>query len=84
MITVKRDCLDYACTKQPEGLDRYMHTQNEMTMAEAGQVHVSGPPEGGWHTHLLQFEQHLFYLRQQGIMLYNRKVPRRKIDSRIC
>jgi len=44
----------------------YAHA-NEMTMAEAGQVHVKWTPRG-WmkrEPHLLQFEQHL-YLRQPG------------------
>jgi len=44
----------------------YAHA-NEMTMAEAGQVHVEWTPRG-WMTtepELLQFEQHL-YLRQPG------------------
>jgi len=44
----------------------YAHA-NEMTMAEAGQVHVRWTPRG-WmkrEPHLLQFEQHL-YLRQPG------------------
>ena len=44
----------------------YVHA-NEMTMAEAGQVHVDWTPRG-WmkrEHHLLQFEQHL-YLRQPG------------------
>ena len=44
----------------------YAHA-NEMTMAEAGQVHVDWTPRG-WmkrEPHLLQFEQHL-YLRQPG------------------
>ena len=44
----------------------YAHA-NEMTMAEAGQVHVTWTPRG-WmkrEPHLLQFEQHL-YLRQPG------------------
>ena len=44
----------------------YAHA-NQMTMAEAGQVHVRWTPRG-WmerEPHLLQFEQHL-YLRQPG------------------
>jgi len=44
----------------------YAHA-NEMTMAEAGRVHVKWTPRG-WmkrEPHLLQFEQHL-YLRQPG------------------
>jgi hypothetical protein len=44
----------------------YAHA-NEMTMAEASQVHVKWTPRG-WmkrEPHLLQFEQH-FYLRQPG------------------
>ena len=44
----------------------YAHA-NEMTMVEAGQVHVKWTPRG-WmkrEPHLLQFEQHL-YLRQPG------------------
>ena len=44
----------------------YAHA-NEMTMEEAGQVHVRWTPRG-WmkrEPHLLQFEQHL-YLRQPG------------------
>ncbi len=44
----------------------YAHA-NEMTMSEAGQVHVEWTPRG-WmerEPHLLQFEQHL-YLRQPG------------------
>ena len=44
----------------------YAHA-NQMTMAEAGQVHVKWTPRG-WmerEPHLLQFEQHL-YLRQPG------------------
>ena len=44
----------------------YAHA-NEMTMVEAGQVHVRWTPRG-WmerEPHLLQFEQHL-YLRQPG------------------
>ena len=44
----------------------YAHA-NEMTMAEAGQVHVRWTPRG-WmerEPHLLKFEQHL-YLRQPG------------------
>ena len=44
----------------------YAHA-NEMTMEEAGQVHVKWTPRG-WmkrEPHLLQFEQHL-YLRQPG------------------
>ena len=44
----------------------YAHA-NEMSMAEAGQVHVKWTPRG-WmkrEPHLLQFEQHL-YLRQPG------------------
>ena len=44
----------------------YAHA-NEMTMHEAGQVHVKWTPRG-WmkrEPHLLQFEQHL-YLRQPG------------------
>jgi len=44
----------------------YAHA-NEMTMAEAGQVHVKWTPRGWMNRepHLLQFEQHL-YLRQPG------------------
>jgi uncharacterized protein (DUF885 family) len=44
----------------------YAHA-NEMTMVEAGQVHVKWTPRG-WmerEPHLLEFEQHL-YLRQPG------------------
>ena len=44
----------------------YAHA-NEMTMEEAGQVHVKWTPRG-WmkrEPHLLKFEQHL-YLRQPG------------------
>jgi len=44
----------------------YAHA-NEMTMEEAGQVHVEWTPRGWMNRepHLLQFEQHL-YLRQPG------------------
>ena len=44
----------------------YAHS-NQMTMAEAGQVHVKWTPRGWMNRepHLLQFEQHL-YLRQPG------------------
>ena len=44
----------------------YAHA-NEMTMAEAGNVHVKWTPRGWMNRepHLLQFEQHL-YLRQPG------------------
>ena len=44
----------------------YAHA-NEMTMAEAGNVHVKWTPRGWMNRepHLLQFEQH-FYLRQPG------------------
>ena len=49
------------------GLGSLYAQANEMTMAEAGQVHVRWTPRG-WmkrEPHLLQFEQHL-YLRQPG------------------
>ena len=49
------------------GLGSLSAHANEMTMAEAGTVHVAGTPRG-WMTtepELLRFEQHL-YLRQPG------------------